>query len=177
MICLDWGGPQSGERPHCGSVPGCAGLFQRQWLFQRQCSWAPTDFPPGAPAPVAELLPLREPSSPGDTCPRLALTPELQSHHLQGQKTLEHSWFNLLFKGETEAHAGKGNLSVPTRSGGSRVRTVRRGVQPDGQPDLLLPHPRQQLLWGLEAWRPGRVLMEAPKAARVCLNIGSSLGA
>lgn len=151
------------------------------WLFQRQGSWAPTDFPPGAPAPVAELLPLREPSFPGDTCPRLALTPELQSHHLQGQKTLEHSWFNLLFNGETEAPAGKGNLSVPTRSGGSSVRTVRRGVQPDGQPDLLLPHPRQQLLWGLEAWRPGRVLMEAPKAgssaARVCLNIGSSLGA
>ena len=38
-------------------------------------------------------------------------------------------------------------------------------MQPDGQPDLLLPHPRQQLLWGLEARRPGRVLMEAPKTS------------
>ena len=83
------------------------------WLFQRQWPWAPIDFPPGAPAPVAELLLLRESSFPGDTCPRLALTLELQSHHLQGWKTLEHSWFNLLFNGETEAHAGKATCLYP----------------------------------------------------------------
>ena len=129
---------------------GEATVGMSSWL----CREPPGSFRDGAPtcatASAAELLLLRVASLPGDT-------------------TVQPSTGK-------QAPADKATPSVPTRSGGSRVRTVRTCYSyPTPDP------PREQLHWDLEAGCPGRVLMEAPKtgslAAWVCLNISSSPGA
>lgn len=126
-----------------------------QWGCLLGCAGSPPgSFRDGAPtcatASAAELLLLRVASLPGDT-------------------TVQPSTGK-------QAPADKATPSVPTRSGGSRVRTVRTCYSyPTPDP------PGEQLHWDLEAGCPGRVLMEAPKtgslAAWVCLNISSSPGA